>query len=181
MRVVTTCHKAGLEQYGHRWLEGRKNWPQGTEFVFYRENFDVECPGKDFRDMPEFSQWKLKHAAYVPPGWQWDVVKFAHKAFAAIDALYDYDGIGIWLDADCVTHQPIPEGLIEKQVEGVYLAHYGRNGALYGNGFVDRGLQTPDASEFMDLFSASGIWTDEFKKLPAMARLHRLGCRHSPA
>lgn len=135
MRVVTTCHKAGLEQYGHRWLEGRKNWPK-AEFHFYREGFELDLPGKDFTELKEFSAWKARHLFYKPPDWRFDVVRFAHKVFAIHDALYDYDGIGVWLDADVVTHKKIPKGLIEKQVEGVYVAHYGRTGLYTETGLV---------------------------------------------
>src|SRR5688500_9505816 len=103
MRVVTTCHKQGLEDYGFRWLESRKHWPADTDFQFYTEGFEVDCPGKDFRDLPEFSQWKLSRVRYCPPSWKYDVMAYSHKVFAACDALYDYDGIGVWLDADCVT------------------------------------------------------------------------------
>jgi hypothetical protein len=44
MRVVSTCHKAGWEQYGKRWLEGLKHWPEGTEFLLYTEGFDLDHP-----------------------------------------------------------------------------------------------------------------------------------------
>ncbi len=131
MRVVTTVHKEGFDQYGHRWLEGRKFWPKGTEFWFYTEGFDLPADGMVVRDLmaiEEFATWKRKYGFYTPPGWQWDVVKYAHKVFAAIDALMDYDGIGVWLDADCVTFAQIPEGLIEAQVKDDYIAHYGRTG-----------------------------------------------------
>lgn len=136
MRVVTTCHKAGLDQYGHRWLDGRKLWPKGTEFKFYTEGFTVDCPSKDFADLQDFTGWKARHLFYKPPDWRFDVVRFAHKVFAIHDALYDYRGIGVWLDADVVTHKKTPKGLLEKQVNGVYVAHYGRTGLYTETGLI---------------------------------------------
>lgn len=164
-RVVTTCHKQGLEDYGQRWLDSRKNWPKKTEFVFYREGFEVDCPGKDFRELEQFSEWKLKHGFYRVPDWRFDVVRYAHKVFAACDALYDHKGIGVWLDADCVTYKKLPKGLIEKQVEGVYLAHYGRTGLYTETGLWVMDCSHPKHQEFLD------AWRDwylsgNFRRLP---------------
>lgn len=165
MRVVTTCHKAGLEAYGHRWLDSRKNWPEGTDFRFYTEGFEVDCPGKDFSDLQRFADWKSSHKGYEAPGWEWDVVRYAHKVFAVCDALSGYKGIGVWLDADCVTYKPIPEGLIEKQVEGVYMACYQRTGIHTETGLWIVDCSHPIHEQFMELFRAWYL-TDEFKKLP---------------
>lgn len=165
MRVVTTSSKQGLEDYAFRWLEGRKNWPGGTEFLYYTEGFEVDCPGKDFRDLEAFSQWKLKHAAYVPPSWQWDFVKFSHKVFAACDALYDYEGIGVWLDADCVTFKKIPEGLIEKQLDGAYLACYQRTGLYTETGLWIMDCSHPEHRNFLDFWRGL-YFSERFKDLP---------------
>lgn len=126
MRVVTTCHKQGFKQYGHRWLDGIKHWP--AECLFYPEGFAVHCPGKDVSALADLTEWKKRYIHYEPPSWRWDVVKYAHKVFVAHDALRDYDGIGVWLDADCVTFRDIPEGLIETELGDAYIAHYGRTG-----------------------------------------------------
>ena len=67
--------------------------------------------------------------------WRWDVVRFAHKVFAAYDALRDYDGIGVWCDADCTAYTDIPEGLIEDQVKDAYIALYQRKGMYSETGF----------------------------------------------
>jgi hypothetical protein len=153
MRVVTTCHAAGLAEYGHRWLDGRKNWPDGTEFWFYKEGYDLPADGmivKDVNDDVPLMTWKRKMRHYIPPGWQWDVVKFAHKVFAAYDALYDYDGIGVWLDADCVTYKPLPPGLDEEQVKDAYLACYQRLGMYTETGFWVMDCSHPSHKAFMD-------------------------------
>lgn len=165
MRVVTTCHKAGLEQYGHRWLESRKNWPRGTEFKFYTEGFEVDCPGRDFSELPDFSSWKARHLFYRPPDWRFDVVRFAHKVFAIHDALYDHKGVGVWLDADVVTHKKIPKGLIEKQVEGVYVAHYGRTGLYTETGLIVFNCDHPQHKQFLNAWKEWYL-SGRFRKLP---------------
>lgn len=168
MRVVTTCHKAGLEQYGHRWLESRKNWPKRTEFVFYAEGYDVDAKGVDVRDImdvPGFAEWKAKHIHYAPPGWQWDVVRFAHKVFAVTDALIDYEGIGVWLDADVVTYKPIPKGKIESAVSGHYIAHYGRTGFYTETGMWIVDCSHPEHRSFMDSLRNAYL-TEQYQNLP---------------
>ena len=147
MRVVTTCSREGFEQYGHRWLEGRKFWPS-AEFVFYPDGFEVDCASREFP--ADFMEWRERHKDYQPPDWQWNVVKYAHKVFAACDALKDYDGIGVWLDADCVTYKKIPQGLIEKQVKDVYLAHYGRTGMYTETGMWIMDCRRPEHRSFLE-------------------------------
>ena len=123
MRVVTTANKAGLEQYGQRWLDSRKNWPATAEFWWYTEGYELPPQAddaivrKDFAVLDEFMAWKAKHQGYVPPNWEFNVVGYSHKVFAAIDALYDYDGIGVWLDADCVTYQQ-GAGRVDREAGG---------------------------------------------------------------
>ena len=174
MRVVTTCHKEGLELYGHRWLDGRKNWPKGTDFQFYREGFDVDCPGKDFRDLPEFIEWKMKHIGYVAPGWEWDVVRYSHKVFAAADALYDYKGIGVWLDADCITYKPISRKTIEMQVANdVYMACYQRTGLHTETGLWIVNCAHPEHKAFLD-FWRNLYFSERYKDLPQWTDCHTL-------
>lgn len=173
IRVVTTCTKQGFEDYGFRWLEGRANWPKGTDFRFYTEGFNVDCPGKDFRDLPDFSAWKLRHARYQPPNWRWGVVGFAHKVFAACDALFDHDGIGIWLDADCVTHRKVPKKLIESSLGDAYMARFERPGLYTETGMWMVDCRHPQHRDFL------GAWrnlylSDGFKKLPAWTDCHTL-------
>lgn len=165
MRVVTTCHRAGLKQYGHRWLESRQNWPEGTDFQFYTEGFKVDCPGKDILDLHDFTEWKKRYAHYVPPAWRWDVVKFAHKVFAAYDALRDYDGIGVWLDADCVTYAPIPSGLVEAQVSDAYIAHYARTGHYTETGMWIVDCRHPQHKDFF-AFWLNLFHSGNFTRLP---------------
>ena len=168
MRVVTTAHKAGLDLYGHRWIESRKNWPAGTEFWWYTEGYTIEPDGMvvhDFEEQRDFIEWKAKHANYrPPPSWRWDVVAYAHKVFAACDALKDYKGVGVWLDADCVTYAKIPDGLIESYVQDAYIAHYNRPGI-----YTETGLWIMDCSHechesFLNSWRAWYL-SDRFKTL----------------
>jgi hypothetical protein len=150
MRVVTTVHKAGFDVYGHRWLESMPNWPD-AEFVMYAEGFKtdaVRCVDVD--DVPRLKAFKAQHVAFKPPSWRYDIVRFSNKVFAAYDALYDYDGIGVWLDADCVTYNPIPAGYIEEQLGDAYLAHFRREGHYTETGMWLMNCAHPKHKGFMD-------------------------------
>lgn len=164
MRVVTTSSRQGFEDYGYRWLEGRKNWPK-AEFIYYTEGFGVDCDSKECADIPEFAEWKAKHRRYVPPTWQFDVVRYAHKVFAAYDALRDYDGIGVWLDADCVTYKKLPKDLIERQLGDAYFAHYGRTGMYTETGLWIVNCAHSQHKPFFD-FWRNVYLTERYKQLP---------------
>lgn len=183
MKVVTTVHKAGLEQYGFRWFESMKNWPENTEFRAYVEGF----PDKDAaaqavvkscmdhplfkgiglgrgpwpelpltvprtEDVPRLEAFKQRYSTYKAPDWRHDIVRFSNKVFAAYDALYDHDGIGVWLDADVVTDKPIPAGYVEDQLGDAYLAHFDRPGHYTETGLWLMNCAHPKHREFLDLW-----------------------------
>lgn len=164
MRIVTTVHKAGFEQYGHRWIESMPNWPD-AEFVMYAEGFTTDAvPCVRTEDVCRLASFKAKYANYRPPSWRFDSVRFSNKVFAAYDALYDYRGIGVWLDADCVTYKPIPPGYIEEQLGDAYLAHFRRTGHYTETGMWIMNCAHPMHRDFMDRWLA---WFESgtFRKL----------------
>lgn len=165
MRVFTTAPKSALETYIPRWLDSRENWPKGTDFRFYTEGFKVDCPGKDLSEIPELEAFKKRHQGFRPPDWRFDVVRFANIAFAAYDALYDYKGIGIRLDGDCVTYKKLPKKLIEEQVKDAYLACYQRVGLYTETGFYIVNCAHPKHKEFMDTFR-DWYLSERFKHFP---------------
>lgn len=163
MRVFTTSSKQGFEDFGYRWLEGRKLWPKGTEFLYYTEGFSVDCPGKDVSEIHELQAFKSRHQVYRAPDWRFDVVKFANIAFAGYDALYDHPGLGMRLDADCVTYEPIPEGLIESLIGDAAIATYQRVGMYSEIGIYICNGSHPKHKEFWDCYRDWYV-TDKFKK-----------------
>lgn len=184
MRIITTAHKDGLKDYGKGWLDSRKHWPAGTEFYWYTEGYDLpyqpdelqmlEQSGagktdgwierRELNALPAFAEWKLRHAGYKAPMWKFNVVGYAHKVFAMIDATKDYTGVAVWLDADCVTYRDVPAGLIEGYVKDHYIAHYPRPGRWTETGFWVVDCSHPAHHEFMG-FMADVYLKDRFKPL----------------
>jgi len=164
MRVVTTVHKAGYEQYGHRWVKSIPNWPM-AEFIMYAEGFDPSCDFKRIESLERLEAFKKRHQNYVPSSWEFDIVRYSNKVFAAYDAFYDYKGLCVWLDADCVTYKKLPRGFIDKQLPpGSYMALFQRAGLHTETGFWLIDGSHPEHQAFLDTWIA---WfeTDEFKNL----------------
>lgn len=166
MKVITTVHKAGFDEYGQRWIDSIANWPK-AEFLMYAEGFEPPLGVDRIRteSLPRLGAFKPKYAHYRPVSWQWDVVRFSNKVFAAHDAFYDHKGIGVWLDADCVTYKTIPEGYIESLLpDGAYMALLKRVGYHTETGFWIVNCDHPEHKAFMDTWVA---WYEsgKFKEL----------------
>jgi len=90
-------------------------------------------------------------ANYVPPSWEFDIVRYSNKVFAAYDAFYDYDGLCVWVDADCVTYRKLPKTVIERQLpEGHFMAQFRRAGYHVETGFWMMDGSHPEKQAFLD-------------------------------
>lgn len=167
MRVISTCHKAGWDQYGAQWLAGIDNWPK-AEFILYTEGFDLDdarVQSRRIESVERAQAFKAKYAHYKPLAWRWDIVRFSNKVFAAYDALYDYKGLAVWLDADCATYSPIPENYIDDMLPlGKYMALFKRTGWQTETGFWLMDCGHPHHQAFMDLW-IKWVESGAFKQL----------------
>lgn len=175
MRFVTTCHKAGFENYGSRLLEGWHHFPKETELWWYVENFDLpeteRVVSKDITQITDLMSFKERHKDYLAPEFDMDVVRFSHKVYAAIDALRDYDGIGGWIDADCVPFNDIPYSLLQDMLGDAYVACFQRPGSYTETGFWLVNCSHKEHKPFMNLWRA---WYDQdaFIQLPGWTDCH---------
>jgi hypothetical protein len=164
MKVATTVHKDGYAQYGYRWVESMANWPK-AEFVMYSEGFDPPCDFKRVEAMDRLEAFKRKFACYVSPSWEFDIVRFSNKVFAAYDAFYDYDGLCVWLDADCVTYKKLPSKVIERQLpKDAFMAQFRRAGYHVETGMWLMDGKHPEKKVFLDTW-VQWFETGHFKDL----------------
>ena len=167
MKVISTCHKAGWDQYGQGWLDGIDNWPK-AEFILYTEGFDLDDPRVDARrieDVDRAVAFKKQYAHYRPLAWRWDIVRFSNKVFAAYDALYNHRGLAVWLDADCMTYNKIPDGYIDDLLPiGKYLAMFKRIGWQTETGFWVMDCSHKAHKPFMDMW-IKWVESGAFKQL----------------
>lgn len=138
MRFVTTCAPRHIEEYAYRLKETQHLLP--GELVWH-----VGDPGKSFTE---------KHKGYVAPNYLFDVCRFSHKVYAAHQSLIDYDGIGVWIDADCVVRKELPASVIVKALDGAYMAMLKRAGMYTETGFWIVDCSHPRHAEFMDAWLA---------------------------
>jgi hypothetical protein len=167
MRLVTTCNEKQFHEYAHRLFDGFEHFPQGTELWWYTEGFSL--PKKDgivqisTDKLQELQMFKTRWDGYVPPNYLYDVVRFSHKVFATVDALHDYQGIGVWIDADCVPLKTIPSGFIEGHLQGKYMAMLKRRGMYTETGFWIADCAHPVHADFMHMWAEwyrSGAFKD---------------------
>jgi hypothetical protein len=170
IRVATTCHKAGYEMYGLRFVEGWSNWPTDAELHWYQEGFQSPAMPRTTliptTKVEGLESFKNRFQHYTPVSWQFDVVRFSNKVFAAVDAFYDWKGIGVWLDADCVTFNPINADYLKSLLQtGCYMAMFKRTGMATETGFWIMDCSHPEHQAFLSTWRE---WYDSnaFKDLP---------------
>ena len=133
IKIVTTCHKEGWDEYGRKCLGGLKFWPQDAKIVWYTEGFVLPptryAEARPNEDLPKLQAFKQRHKHYIWPDWRYDVVRFCNKIYAVHDALYDHDGLGVWMDADIVATRRLPKGYLETLLpDDCYIALFQRDG-----------------------------------------------------
>lgn len=126
--VVTTFHKAGLEQYGQRFLDSfAEKVDKRIKMIAYAENCIPINPDKHqievldadsvLTDLSKFKQrWKdvPKANGKCPfpqrrpndyhKEFKWNAVRFANKVYAVLDACERSNDWCVWIDADTFVH-----------------------------------------------------------------------------
>lgn len=168
MRLVTTCTGKHFDEYAYRLFDSFHLLPKGTELWWYTEGFRLPhqdgIVSIDIASLPELSAFKQKYGHTRPPNYLFDVVRFSNKVFAATDALRDYEGVGGWIDADCVIQKDIPDGYLEGYLQGAYIALLQRKGMYSETGFWVMDCQNPVHKDFLKMWEQWYL-TDAFKGL----------------
>ncbi|SDQ20459.1 hypothetical protein [Pseudovibrio sp. Tun.PSC04-5.I4] len=173
--VVTSFHQQGYETYGKNCiLSFLKNWPEHVRMLIYAENVQVEeiDPRLIVLDqneaLPELEIFKKTYSDHpfangaCPTNpdrtnhFRWDAVRFSNKVFAISDAIrnnkHKLDQL-IWLDADTITHQPIPAKFLDKLApRGKELAAYLNRRGCPECGWVGYNLRHPNIDDFAEHF-----------------------------
>lgn len=158
--VITTFPQSKWDEYAKRMVETYiANWPQSIKLKIYYENqIPEDSPQSDqiewidlFDACPDLVAFKEKHKnnpyanghklgtdTNKKGSFLWEAVKFAHKSFCvshqALNSSTDYV---IWLDADVVTHSPVPFEFIESLIKPTdYTCYLGRERIYPECGFV---------------------------------------------
>lgn len=192
--VVTSFSRAGWECYAHDFVRSfREFWPQDIRLICYWEG---ECPddvgeGWNLEALEPCASFLDRHkdnlivqgrsqsavarwgAAARAKGYafKYDAYKFARKVFAVAHASRQVEfGKMFWIDADVITHTPMPiallNALLPDHVSVCYLPREGYHSEL---GFVGYNLDRVETHAFLmayettyadDLFLSHEHWTD---------------------
>lgn len=145
--IITTFHPAGLERYAQRMIDTfDQYWPTDVKLICYAEDCVPRVPSArvEVRDLhassPDLVAFKTRHrnnpvangevmkdtgVPYKDNHFKWDAVRFSNKVFAILHAIetVDTDWV-IWLDADTLTHSPVPDTLLPEICNAKALACY---------------------------------------------------------
>lgn len=174
--VITTFHQAGLEQYGQRMIDTfEQNWPAEVDLIVLAENCSPRVGRPNTRvvdllatspDLQAFVQRHrnnpLAHGQAGPPDvfnpkkqFRWDAVRFCYKVYAKATAADMIDsGWMIWLDADTVTHSPVPMQFLATVCPGnAFVSYLGRGEKYHSEcGWVAYNLDAAECRQFVQDF-----------------------------
>lgn len=131
--VVTSCNLKGWEKYGKRCVETfLQYWPEDVKLTVYTEGFSLAqfeqlgvraYPLEQIKWLGDFKARNSKDSKKNGAGgplynFLFDAVRFSHKVAAYTHAFTQPDckEIGIWMDADCITHSPVTHEFLESLI-----------------------------------------------------------------
>ena len=179
-QIVTTMHQNGYELYGRKMINSfLKYWPDYYSLVVYTEGFDLDPTHAAStrliaRDLtassPDLVAFKQRHRnnraanGFVEPSrkdpdFAFDAVRFSHKVFALYHAVqHRVAGIDavVWVDADTVTHAPIPANFLQSKFPlnptvGIY--YLGRTQQHSECGWMVFNCLHPQMQTFWEMFA----------------------------
>jgi hypothetical protein len=168
--AVTSAHERGWNDYGLRmaklWL---RHWP--VPLVVYTEGYDCNVPGVTVHDIHRIAwlrDFKKKHPykRQGPYNYKFDAAKFAHKVAVVIgEAVSCGADYLIWVDADTVTHAPVPESFVDSLLPtgNEYIAWLDRTKNYFEGGFYILNMRHPWHLEAMERWLSLYTTGDIFK------------------
>jgi len=171
--VITTFPPNKWEQYAKRMVETFLwGWPTEISLtVYYEGNIPADAPQDDrlkWIDLeatsPSLVDFKSKHKnnphanghkvgtdTNKKGSFLWEAVRFAHKSFCVSHAtLNSSTDLVVWLDADVVTHSPVPYEFVESLHKSNNFSSYlGRQHIYPECGFVIYNTKHPVLKDFM--------------------------------
>ena len=169
--AVSTCHLEGWKKYGQRMADTwTLNWP--VPLAFFGEGFDPPDDAfihrmSDLNGVAWLQEFKRQHP-YKPKGaynYRFDAARFAHKVAAVLEAASMESEHLIWVDADTVTHTPVPMSFIDSLLPrgDEYIAWLDRKGKYPECGFFILNCQHPRHREFLTALRAAYATGSLFK------------------
>ena len=169
--AVSTCHLEGWKKYGQRMADTwTLNWPVPLAFFgegFYPSDDAFVQRVPDLNDITWLQEFKRQHPYKLPGAYNYrfDAARFAHKVAAVLEAASMESEHLIWVDADTVTHTPVPVSFIDSLLPrgDEYIAWLDRKGKYPECGFFILNCQHPRHREFLTALRAAYVTGSLFK------------------
>lgn len=159
--VVTSFNEEGYKRYGRECVESFvKFWPRNVRLTVYYEGDNFEfLPGVSWHPYEEVAHLKeyldnlrfpIMHGIV---GEKFEMnfdARQARKVFIEMHALKKYGGKVFWMDADVVTHAPVPATFLDDLLpDDAFSCYLGRDGWYHTeSGFIGFNAAHPIASRF---------------------------------
>lgn len=150
--LITSFDKDGYEKYGKGFLEGLKHWPEDIRVVVYYEGgadidgaFSTRVEVKNFWEVEHMREWFDKISNFALMSGKTDDVEYninfdarqVRKVFMEAHALKTYGGKVFWIDADIVTHSPVPKPFLNYLLpHDKFCCYLGRDWFYTESGFI---------------------------------------------
>ncbi len=174
--VVTSWTDKGYELYGKSFVETFSLWPSSVSLVVYWEGVPQDLgPRVQVSSILDVDRWpaqeKRLRAFPLMTGKVGDKYNINYdglmqrKAFIQAHAVSQFGGKIFWIDADTITHSPVPEGFLDEMLPGGKLNCFlGRDGWYYTeSGFLGFDGAHPGCDKFIrayiGVFETGAIFT----------------------
>ena len=164
-RVITSFNEAGYERYGREFVESYlANWPKNIGLTVYYEgeNFPFTeglswHPMESVEYLAEYLanlRFPIMHGIVGNHFDMWFDARQARKVFMEMHAMKNYGGKIFWLDADIVTHAPVPDGFLDDMLpDDKFCCYLGRDGWYHTeSGFIGFNAKHPIANKFYNAY-----------------------------
>lgn len=162
--VITSFNKAGFDRYGKECVESfLRFWPTNVRLTVFYEGEETDFPmthGVSWHpiesiphlmDYMENLRFPIMHGIVGNDFNMHLDARQARKVFMEVHAAQKYGGKVFWLDADTITHAPVPEGLLDQVLPDDKMNCFlGRDGWYHTeSGFIGFNMKHPLCGRFM--------------------------------
>lgn len=149
MNVITSFNEHGYKRYGRAFIETfLQNWPKSVRLTVFYEGEDFPFteglawrPIEEVEGLPQFMGSLAFPIMQGIVGDKYDInfdARMARKAFMQAHAIKIYGGKVFWIDADSITHSPVPDWFLDRMLpDDKFNCYLGRDGWYYTeSGFI---------------------------------------------
>jgi hypothetical protein len=170
--VITSFTEAGYEKYGKEFIRTfREFWPKDVNLVVYYEGHKLRDDWRHIDEVECLSDWMDAIGNFpcmsgnIGAIYKIDLdARMARKTFMQAHAIKQFGGKVFWIDADTITHSPVPESFLDDMLPDDKLCCFlGRDWYYTESGFIGFNADHPLCNDFFttykQVFISGAIFT----------------------